>query len=289
MASSPLPPALRGHAIATSAAADFGVTRQRLRARDVQHPFHGVSAVGLDLDHIRDSCRAFLPAMEPGQTFSHTNALALLGAPLPRPPLELHVSVPFPRTPPRRAGVRGHALTSVPAMLLDGMPVAPPAVAWAQSGALLGREELVAVGDHLVLHEPDAIPRLAVTAESWVGRPGHGRLAWAAARVRPGVRSRPETLLRLLLMRSRLPEPVVGHPVPVAGGLILHPDLAYPLRRLALEYEGDGHRSRDAWERDIERRELLADVDWRTIRITSAHLFGDPGGLVARVRRNLRR
>jgi very-short-patch-repair endonuclease len=288
----PLPPELRGSAIRTSTADDHSLTRWRLRADDVAHPFRAVSAVDLDLDSVRDLARAFLPVMESGQTFSHTTALALHGAPLPTLPHDLHVSVAFPRTPPRRPGIRGHSLSEAPATLVDGMPVAPVVAAWAQSAALLAREDLVAVGDHIVLdarRRPlGSVDQLHRVAEGWRGRPGSGRLAWAAPRVRVGVRSRPETLLRLLLVRSRLPEPSVAHPVTVADGIVLHPDLAYPAHRLALEYEGDGHRSRAEWERDIERRELLADAGWRTIRITSMHLR-DPRALVERIRRHLAR
>lgn len=293
MPASPLPPEFRHLAIRTSDAPVFGVTRQRLRARDVAHPFHGVSATGLDLEDVRDACLAYLPTMAEGQSFSHTTALALHGAPLPVLPGGLHVSVAFPRTPPRRPGIRGHSLASAPAMLMRGMPVAPPAVAWAQASAILRREDLVVAGDHLLFGAQGrgvvTTGDLAAVAASWRGRPGHARLAWAAKRVRVGVRSRPETLLRLLLVHSRLPEPVVGHPVPVAGGLVLHPDLAYPEVRLAIEYEGDGHREKHRWEDDIDRRELLADVRWRTIRVTKSRLFGDPASVVARVRRHRRR
>ena len=133
------------------------------------------------------------------------------------------------------------------------------------------------------------IASLVAVAQTWSGRPGFPGLMWAAPRIRHGVRSRPETHVRLLLVRARLPEPVVAHPVGVAGGLVVHPDLAYPERKLALEYEGDGHRSRREWERDIERRELLADAGWRTIRITGTQLFDHPAALVARVRRHLAR
>ena len=287
MTRSRLPPEIRGLAIRTSTAGDHGLTRKRLRAPDVQHPFHGVSSVELDLATVRDRALAFLPVMEPGQVFSHTTALALHGAPLPALSLDLHVSVTFPRTPPRRGGVRGHSLASAPATLVDGMPVSPPITGWAQSAALLSREDLVAVGDRLLLRQSDAIDELAAIATRWRGRPGSVRLSWAAARVRPGVRSRPETHLRLLLVRSRLPEPVVAHPVLVAHGLVLHPDLSYPERKLALEYEGDGHRGRREWEWDIERRELFAEVGWRTIRITATHLFQDSRALIARVRRHL--
>jgi very-short-patch-repair endonuclease len=263
-----------------------------MRASDVDHPYHGVSAFGLDPESVRDRALAFLPLMETGHTFSHTTALALHGTPLPSLPTELHIAVTFPRTPPRRPGIRGHSLTNAPAMLLDGMPVAPVVVAWAQSAPLLARDDLVAVGDHIVLDARrralGSLEQLLRIAEDWRGRPGAARLAWAAPRVRLGVRSRPETHLRLLLVRSRLPEPVVAHSVPVAGGFVLHPDLSYPDQRLALEYEGDGHRSRAEWERDIERRELLAEVGWRTIQVTSMHMR-DPRALVARVRRHLSR
>lgn len=233
--------------------------------------------------------------MEAGQAFSHTTALALYGTPVPALSDDVHVSVVFPRTPPRRPGVVGHALTTSPFGLLDAMPVTPAALAWGQSAALLGREDLVAAGDHLVTGSRRGtagictLAELTAVAVSWSGRPGATRLAWAAPLVRIGARSRPETHLRLLISRSRLPEPVVELPVTVAAGRVLHPDLAYPQARLALEYEGDGHRARAEWERDIERRELLAEVEWRTIRVTSQHLYRDPVGLVARIRRHLAR
>lgn len=285
----PLPRELHGSAIRTSTSGDHGLTRARLRGPDVQHPFHGVSAHGLDLTDVRARCLALLPVMTDGQVFSHTTALAIHGSPLPALPPDLHVAVAFPRTPPRRPGVLGHSLTRAPALLLDGMPVSPAAEAWAQSAALLDRDDLVAVADHLLLRgEPATAKTLAALAAQWQGRPGGARLRWAAARVRPGVRSRPETHLRLLLVRSRLPEPVVAHPVVVSGGLVLHPDLAYPQQRLALEYEGFDHfTAASRIEADIERRELLAEASWRTIRVTAPQLYGDPARLVARVRRHL--
>lgn len=283
----PIPPELWRHAIRTSTSADHDLTRRRLRANDVQHPFREVSAFGLDLSQTRHLCRAFLPVMESGQAFSHTTALALHGIPLPRLGPVLHVSVAFPRTPPRRPGVIGHSLRESPATLIDAMPTTPPLIAWAQSGAILSREDVVAAADSLLFLGATTIDALMAVALSWKGRPGCARLQWAASRARPGVRSRPETHLRLLLVRCRLPEPVVAPPVAVAGGLVLHPDLAYPECRLALEYEGDGHRDRRVWERDIERRELLAEAGWRTIRVTASQLWGDPLGVVSRVRRHL--
>ena len=145
----PIPPGLRRTAFRTSDPAS-GLGRGRLRGDGVAHPFHGVSAIDLDPGDVRDRVHAFAPNLLPGQVYSHTTALSLHGAALPRLPADLHVTVRFPRTPPRGRGITGHSLGEAPALLLDGLPVAPPEVAWAQAGALLGVEDLVAAGDALV-------------------------------------------------------------------------------------------------------------------------------------------
>jgi very-short-patch-repair endonuclease len=92
-------------------------------------------------------------------------------------------------------------------------------------------------------------------------------------------------LLRLLCVRARLPEPVVDFEVAVAGGILLHADLAFPRDRIVLDYEGDDHRvDRATWLRDLQRRELFEDAGYRVIRVTSADLFGDPEAFLVRLR-----
>jgi len=104
--------------------------------------------------------------------------------------------------------------------------------------------------------------------------------------LRTGVDSRPESLLRLLLVRGGLPEPVVSPPVPVGRGIVLHPDLGYPALRIGIEYEGEHHRTDPAqWATDLERRELFGDVGWRSVSVTKTQLFGRPHHVVERVRR----
>jgi triosephosphate isomerase len=140
---------------------------------------------------------------------------------------------------------------------------------------------------HQVQEGLEKVPRerLAEVASVLRGSPGSGKVAWALPRIRSGVDSRPETLLRLLCVRARLPEPVVDHAISVAGGLVLHADLAYVDARIVLDYEGDAHRvDRATWLRDLQRRELFEDAGWRVIRVTSADLFGDPDAFVARLR-----
>ncbi|MCU1527057.1 MAG: hypothetical protein JWP75_820 [Frondihabitans sp.] len=115
-----------------------------------------------------------------------------------------------------------------------------------------------------------------------------GRLREALELIRPKSRSPAETRLRLLIVHSGLPEPVLNYDATSASGEVLGcVDLAYPSRRIAIEYEGEHHfRDRAQDEKDIERRERFADAGWRTIRVTSEHML-HPNILVARVAHHL--
>jgi len=173
-------------------------------------------------------------------------------------------------------------------------PIADPAQAWCQSAALLAREDLVAAGDALVTGQRiggvrtagvSRLSRLEEAARALRGSPGAARVAWSLPRIRSGVDSRPETLLRLLCVRGRLPEPSPDFEVAVAGGVLLHADLAFPNERVVLDYEGDVHRvDRATWLRDLRRRELFEDAGHRVIRVTSADLFRDPDAFLVRLR-----
>lgn len=263
----------------------------------VDHPFTGVSAIDLDMESVVDACRAYEPLLREGEAFSHLTAALLYGIPLPdwrSAVLPVHVLSPT-STRARTVGTVGHrAARPFPILFRFGLPVVGPDSVWLQLAAILSRNDLVAAGDHLVTPGGSAsyptppltsVERLRATVDSARRRRGVRTAAWAITRVRVGPASRPETLLRLCLVESGLPEPEIGVAVPVAdGSLVLHPDLAYPGSRIAIEYEGGRHREARRWERDIERRELFEDAGWRVIRVTAAGL-ADPTSLVARVRR----
>jgi len=71
-----------------------------------------------------------------------------------------------------------------------------------------------------------------------------------------------ETVTRLRLVDSGFPCPVVGADVwDDLGCWIARPDMCWPQIRVALEYDGDHHRT-DRWQyvKDIHRRERLEDA-----------------------------
>jgi very-short-patch-repair endonuclease len=122
----------------------------------------------------------------------------------------------------------------------------------------------------------------------WGRFPGCGRIRDALPLARPGVESPKETETRLLLRSFDLPEPAIQHVVSVDGHFLARVDLAYPECRIAIEYEGDGHRTdRDQWRIDIRRQRDLEDRGWLVIRVTELDLRDGGGALAARVRRAL--
>jgi hypothetical protein len=282
-------PATLGASFTRAEALAHGVTEGRYRGRDVHHPFRGV-ATRHPPTTIGARCAAFARKMRGRWWFSHITAALLMRMPLPRrfddPARPLDVTVPKPHTPPRDAGCTGHTITDPKIQVIETapVPVIAPADTWCQLSMALDREDLVAVGDYLLSGHPRDRPRLPLAtlcqlreaAARYRGRRGAKKLSWALARVRPGVDSRPESLLRLLLLSWGLPEPMIADPTPVDGGrVVLHPDLKLPRWLTVVEYEGDGHRDREQWLSDIDRYALLRAAGWEVIQVTAADLFRD--------------
>ena len=103
-----------------------------------------------------------------------------------------------------------------------------------------------------------------------------------------------ETRMRLRFLRTDLPSPVPQHRVFLPDGRWRDLDLAWPKvppgrRPLALEYDGDEHRTIAGQNRDRIRDGELDDVGWDTIRVSSVMVYDDRAfaDLTARVRRRV--
>lgn len=292
----------------------FGIPRARsmdigygrLRGRDLQRPFHGVRANGVDLAELRERCRALNVVFDSHHAVSHLSGAELLGMPLPQEataddPIEV-VSLRG-RDEMRRRGVTGRSTRlDLPTRRTAGVRVVAPADIWCQLAdprfAMITDEWLVAIGDFLISGErtdfgrrrPLCTPEeLAAAVVRWGARPGTRRLKWALERVRMPVDSVRETFLRLVLIAGGLPEPVVQPRVATTRG-DRHADLGYEDAGLLLEYLGDVHRtSRERWLEDLTRVQLFQDAGWEVMMIGAADLDPDPAPLVERVRRALAR
>jgi hypothetical protein len=166
---------------------------------------------------------------------------------------------------------------------------------WIECRTLLELDDLVILGDALISPWSPVPEEFRPTlqhlhdATAIAPRSGSVILRTAVKWVRPNCRSPGETRLRLLIVRAGLPEPLLNYAICSSTGRVLGTvDMAYPEKKLAIEYEG-AHHFTDArqYHVDIERRELFAEQGWRTIRVTKEHLWHGRSALVERLARHL--
>ncbi len=176
----------------------------------------------------------------------------------------------------------------------DGLPVVDPATLFCQLAGMLSLQDLVAVGDALILRPvyPDpweerpwvSQQRLVERVEFYRGR-GKREASKAVRLIRPGAESRPESLLRLSILDAGLPEPEVNpHLYDAAGRFLGRGDLVYRQWRVIVEYDGEHHRTNNRqYDRDVLRLENLARHGWHVVRIVKGSFFGDRAGCMARI------
>jgi hypothetical protein len=297
---SPLPAPLDVRPFSVGEALAVGVSPGRLRASDLVIPHRGARVQDVP-DGVRARAEALVSLLAPDEFFSHTTALALWGLPLPARWEDgpLHVAGTTSRQR-RRRGVVGHRLLpGTPRRTVGSLTVSSPVEAWIESAAMLGVDELVELGDSLAgSWSPDPSARgidldvLFDALRAARRRPGQARAVRASLLVRKRVDSPQETRLRLLVIRAGLPAPDVNVKRKTAHGLYLgKPDLSWWTQKVAVDFEGDGHRiDRTQWQRDIDRRERFVDDGWSYHRVTDRHLQHPLSGqLLARLGRSLER
>lgn len=266
--------------------AQAGLSATVLEGSRFWAPVRGVRAhVGLT-DSTELRCRA-LALVTLDVVVSHVTAAELRGLPLPARRGGLVLEVTTQRKPPRHVGVRGHqACLGDDVTVLDcGVRATTAARTWADLAGRLALDDLVILGDSVLRH--GWADQAALTAAAAVpGRRGAVRLRTALALLEPRTDSPMETRLRLLIVRSGLPRPVAGRDLVVDGCWLARPDLSWPSLRIAVEYDGDHHRTdRVQWQRDIARRRLLEDAGWALVVVTADDVLRHPTQLVERLRR----
>jgi hypothetical protein len=288
-ASTPLPKELAAEPFSTHAATRAGLTPGRLRAGDLTAPYRGVRVPGPAADGLLGRCRALLQVLPDGARFSHLTALALVG--LDRPwgiPEEdrLHVEVSTSSTRPRIRGVVAHRHAGIaPVIDVHGVPTLDPAWAWTRLGSTFAHVELVVLADALCRRKApisspgrlaDAVARLAPGAR------GVRRLRAALAASRAGTDSPMETRTRLALDAAGIVCEVNRPVYDEAGRFVAMPDLSDPVRRVAIEYDGDIHRTdKRVWRRDVARRQALEAAGWRVVTVTADDLLRGDGRWLA--------
>jgi len=269
------------------------MSRDRLRARDLAHPFVGARTADTPVD-VLGFALALAPLLTAGQYFSHLTAAELHGMRMPegRRAHRVHVTGREVNRAMRRPGVVGHK-TELPVQVLDvgdGLCASSPVDAWCECATLLGVDDLIIMGDGLIQrkHPLSTLDELADAVHRRSGRRGAARLRSALPQLRAATDSARETRLRLLVVRTGMPEPEVNAALlSLNGDVIAHGDLVWPKYRVVLEYEGRQHAEDLAqFAIDIGRLNDIAEARYRVIRVDKT-LLADRHALLVRLRRAL--
>jgi very-short-patch-repair endonuclease len=97
-----------------------------------------------------------------------------------------------------------------------------------------------------------------------------------------------ETRIRMALWAAGLPPPTLQFDVP-AGGRVRRLDLAYPEVKLAIEYDGEEHRTQERARRDLEREAALVALGWKILRFDAVTVYRSPARIARTVASEMRR
>jgi very-short-patch-repair endonuclease len=186
------------------------------------------------------------------------------------------------RRPP--AGIRtwSDQIAEDELQLVSGVPTTTPARTAFDIACRSSVGNAVAAVDALARATRFNVADAQVLANRYKGHRNVRRARRALTLIDAGAESPRETWLRLLLIDAGYPRPQTQIPVyGEYGELVALLDLGWEDVKIALEYEGDHHRTdRRQFHRDIARYEALPDLGWITVRVTAEDM---PGGILRRV------
>lgn len=173
--------------------------------------------------------------------------------------------------PPQRVVTRADLVRANEIQPIAGMPVTTPTRTAFDIGRRDRLDRAVASLDALAAATNVTADDVAGLAREHPGARGLPQLRRALELMDSGAGSPRETWLRLLLIRAKYPRPTTQIPVISPDGLRrYYLDMGWEDRRIAVEYDGDHHRSDPVqFANDIRR---LADIDelgWRLVRVVA--------------------
>jgi Protein of unknown function (DUF559) len=268
------------------------ISAHDLRTRRFSAPTSGVRIDNTDPSLI-DRCRAIARVVHPNAAFARTTALRLLGVDIPwqlEDDHAIHIVTPRRGERPQRFAITPHFCGQKQLDVVNrfGLRITSPPQTWLQVAHCLNRNSLVSLGDAMTRRKN---PVTTADALSFLMRETFKMKGLTLCReaielIRPGTDSPMETDLRLLMVDARLPEPLVNVPaLDDKGQFLALPDMSYPELKIAIEYDGDHHRTDpETWRRDVERRQRLEDAGWLIITATADDVIRYPERVIARIR-----
>jgi very-short-patch-repair endonuclease len=106
----------------------------------------------------------------------------------------------------------------------------------------------------------------------------------------PAAESPMESEARLVMLDGHLATPELQYEIVDRSGRMWRLDFAWPLRKLAVEYDGfDWHSDPASFARDRQKRAALMEMDWTVLSIVADDVRRRPDDLLRRVEFELER
>lgn len=183
--------------------------------------------------------------------------------------------------------VRNEEVANDETTKVAGLPVTTPARTAFDLGRHLMRTEAAIRMDALRHATPFSDDDVMMLIQRYRGWRGVRQLRAVLPLVDAGAQSPKETWLRLLLIDAGLPKPTTQIPVVDGYTPFAFLDMGWEEVMLAVEYDGDQHRSdRRQYVKDIRRLAKLEQCGWVVVRVIAED---KPEDVVTRVRDALRR
>jgi hypothetical protein len=286
-------PARRVHSRLTgpatkAAAQEAGLSYWNLRHRDVVRLSRDTFLPRSLAGDVGARMAAVLLSAPERSVLSHASAARLwdLAIPLQRQDERVHLTV-LPGSSVRdRTDRRIHRTPYVEEDVTGrlGFPVTTPQRTWRDLAAVLEPPALLAVTDQLVARWCTTEDLERQLSRRPGGR-GSARSRAVLPLASPLAGSPMESVLRWLTHEAGLPAPVLQHVVrDHDDGFVGRVDLAWPDRKVLVEFDGNVHRERDVFVDDLRRQNRLIAAGWTVLRFSSADLLGRPAEVMAEIR-----
>ena len=264
-------------------ALDDGISDWHLRHRDVVRTSRDTYLPsGLPLRRRIEGVLLGAPA---SSVVSHLTAAALWGydVPLVKDDGRVHLTVPPEARVRSRADRRIHC-SRVPepeTRLHGGVRRTSPSRTWIDLAGCLPAAALLAVTDQMLAKgfPQDEFPRILARSR---GRRGISTAREVVTVADAQAGSPMESVLRWLIHEAGLPRPVLQHVIrDVQGRFLAQVDMAWPEQRVVVEFDGEVHRDRRVFVKDLRRQNGIVLADWRVLRFSSADVLGRAAVLLA--------
>ena len=264
-----------------------GITDWQLRHRDTLRSSRDTYLPVDQAGDLRQRIAAVLLGAPEQAVISHVTAAELWGLQIPliESDLRVHLTVPAGRRVRHRADRRIHSseISLSARTRRCGVAVTSLDRTWLDLAAQLRPASLLAVTDQVLRRK---VSREVLAARLEVARGTRGtRTARLVLPLGDAASGSPmESVLRWVLHEAGVPPPVLQHVVTdAAGGRIAAVDLAWPERRVLVEFDGDAHRDRRTFVDDLRRQNGLVLAGWVVLRFSSADVLRRPAWVVATI------